>query len=59
MEVDLLPPPGVEVESEGMIFKALVRGPVTADGHSLLRPYGESISRITRERFGAGRSIQT
>jgi hypothetical protein len=41
MEVDLLPPPGVEVESEGMIFKALVRGPVTADGHSLLRPYGE------------------
>jgi hypothetical protein len=48
MEFKHLPAPDVEVVPEGMLFKTLVPGRVTDDGHSILKKYENRISEMDR-----------
>jgi hypothetical protein len=51
LKPELLPAPELEVEPEGTLFKVVVEGPVTRDGHSLLGGYLGSLESLVSKLF--------
>ena len=48
IDFTLLPAPDVEVVPEGMLFRAVVKDNVTADGHTILKRYESEIHDMIR-----------